>query len=241
MRLIFFGSGDFGLPTLRKLTEVHDVVLAVSQPDRPAGRKRTLTPTPISRFAQDHSIEVFTPEKPNEPQAVARIRAAGADAYVVVAYGHKLGVELLDDLFAFNLHGSLLPKYRGAAPINWAVINGERETGVSVITLAQMMDAGELLARAATPIEPTALSVRLDSATTLTISPPVSLLIVVTFPPSSSSKDTATSFMSLKRRLPSSSGSISSNTNWLGPSTARQPFCTVTLNSAFRKGPKFAV
>ena len=154
MRLIFFGSGDFGLPTLRKLTEVHDVVLAVSQPDRPAGRKRTLTPTPISRFAQDHSIEVFTPEKPNEPQAVARIRAAGADAYVVVAYGHKLGVELLADLFAVNLHGSLLPKYRGAAPINWAMINGEKETGISVITLAQTMDAGAVLATRALPIDP---------------------------------------------------------------------------------------
>lgn len=154
LKLVFFGSGDFGLPTLRKLAELHDVILVVSQPDRPAGRKRTVTPTPISHFAQERGIEVFTPEKPNEPEAVARIRSAGADAYVVVAYGHKLGVDLLAEVFAINLHGSLLPKYRGAAPINWAMINGEKETGISVITLAQTMDAGAVLATRTLAIDP---------------------------------------------------------------------------------------
>lgn len=154
MRLVFFGSGAFGLPTIEQLVQQHDVALVVSQPDKPAGRKRTLTPTPIAQFAVDRGIEVFAPDKPNEPYAVEKIRTVGADAYVVIAYGHKLGVDLLADVFAINLHGSLLPKYRGAAPINWAMINGEAETGVSVITLAQTMDAGSILAMRALPIDP---------------------------------------------------------------------------------------
>jgi methionyl-tRNA formyltransferase len=100
------------------------------------------------------NLPLIKPENVNQPTTVERIRVLEADAFVVVAFGQKLGRTLLDGVFAINLHGSLLPKYRGAAPINWAIINGERETGVSVIALADRMDAGEVYAMAATTIEP---------------------------------------------------------------------------------------
>jgi methionyl-tRNA formyltransferase len=152
MRLVFFGSGSFGLPSLQRLLERHEAALVVTQPDRPAGRHRALTPTPIGDFAAARGLRTIKPEKVNQPDVVAAIRAVDADAFVVIAYGHKLGPALLQDRFAINLHGSLLPKYRGAAPINWAMINGETETGVTVITLAQTMDAGDVLDAASTPI-----------------------------------------------------------------------------------------
>lgn len=154
MRIVFFGSGEFGLPTLKRLVECHDVAMVVSQPDRPAGRHRQLTPTPIARFAQEEGLFVFKPEKPNEPDAIRRVHETRAEVYVVIAYGHKIGPGLLGETFAINLHASLLPKYRGAAPINWAMIHNEPTTGVSVITLAQRMDAGTILAQRETPIDP---------------------------------------------------------------------------------------
>jgi len=154
MHLVYFGSGAFGLPALRRLDEAHEILLVVTQPDRPAGRKRRLTPTPIAEFAQMRGIPIARPESVNEPAVVEDIRGRGAEGFVVIAYAHKLGPELLGDTFAINLHASLLPKYRGAAPINWAMINGERQTGLSVITLAQTMDAGSILARRVTEIDP---------------------------------------------------------------------------------------
>ncbi|MEM7228970.1 MAG: methionyl-tRNA formyltransferase [Planctomycetota bacterium] len=154
MRLIFFGSGDFGLPTLDHLHAHHDIALVVSQPARPAGRKRVLTPTPIEAYAADHDLPAFTPDAPNDADAIARIHDIDAEAFVVIAYGHKLSEALLGDRFAINLHASLLPKYRGAAPINRAMIANESHTGVSVITLAQRMDAGAVLATSRLRIDP---------------------------------------------------------------------------------------
>ena len=154
MRLVYFGSGEFGLPTLKRLVDEHDVALLVTQPDRPAGRHRLLRPTPACQFAQEHNIETIKPAGIRDPQVQQRIRAAGADALVVIAYGQKLPGALLDHAFAINLHGSLLPRYRGAAPINWAIINGENETGLSVIRITQRIDAGDVLAQRATPIDP---------------------------------------------------------------------------------------
>jgi len=154
MRLVFFGSGAFGLPTLAHLAAHHDIALVVSQPDRPAGRKRQLTPTPVAGYAADANLPIIKPEKVNESAVADQIRAVDADAWVVIAFGQKLGRQLLADRFAINLHGSLLPKFRGAAPINWAMITGERETGVSVIALADRMDAGEIYAVVVTTIDP---------------------------------------------------------------------------------------
>jgi len=154
MHLVYFGSGAFGLPALRRLAEAHEILLVVTQPDRPAGRKRRLTSTPIAEFAQMRGIPIIKPESVNEPAVVEDIRGRETDGFVVIAYAHKLGPDLLGDTFAINLHASLLPKYRGAAPINWAMINGERQTGLSIITLAQTMDAGSILARRVTEIDP---------------------------------------------------------------------------------------
>lgn len=154
MRLIFFGSGAFGLPTLRELADSHEIALVVTQPDRPAGRNRSMTPTPIAEFAAAKRIPIIKPVDVNIPEVIQAIHAAHADAYVVIAFGQKLSQRLLGESFAINLHGSLLPKYRGAAPIQWAMIHGEQETGVSVIALADRMDAGVVYATASVRIDP---------------------------------------------------------------------------------------
>lgn len=154
IRLVYFGSGEFGLPTLERLAQAHDVALVVTQPDRPAGRRRLLSPTPIAAFAASCNLPTMKPGNVNDGPCVDEIRSVNADAFVVIAFGQKLGETLLQDTFAINLHASLLPRYRGAAPINWAIINGERETGVSVIGLAQRMDAGPIYGQAATTIDP---------------------------------------------------------------------------------------
>ena len=159
MNLVFFGSGSFGLPTLERLRAEHRVVLVVTQPDRPAGRHRRLAATPIGLYAAEHGLATIKPGDINDADTVGRLRKAGEqdgrpDAFVIIAFGQKLGRELVDDVFAVNLHASLLPKYRGAAPINWAIINGETETGVSVITISQRMDAGDVLGRRSTRIDP---------------------------------------------------------------------------------------
>lgn len=154
MRLLFFGSGAFGLPTLEQLCDKHEVVQVISQPDKPAGRKRVLTPTPIAQGAMGLGYDVPRVDNVNTPEFVEKIRSYRSDASVVIAFGQKLGPELIDAMggLAVNLHASLLPKYRGAAPINWAMIENEPVTGVSVIGLAQRMDAGEVYETASTPI-----------------------------------------------------------------------------------------
>lgn len=171
MRLAFLGSGAFGLPTLRALAARHELALVVTQPDRPAGRGGKLTPTPVGAWAAEQAPEVqlLKPERVNEAGVVERIRAAGADAWVVIAFGQKLGRALLegtlgggtiaeaarpDAPLVINLHASLLPRWRGAAPINAAVMAGDEVTGNSVITLADRMDAGLVLGQSERPIGP---------------------------------------------------------------------------------------
>ena len=154
MRLVFLGSGAFGLPTLRALAEVHEVAMVVSQPDRPAGRSRKLTATPIAQWALEADVPLERPEDVNTDQSVATIRDCAPDALVVIAFGQKLAPPLLEDLPAFNLHASLLPAYRGAAPINRALIDGCTQTGVSVIALAQKMDGGAVYTRRTVEIDP---------------------------------------------------------------------------------------
>jgi methionyl-tRNA formyltransferase len=156
MRLLFLGSGEFGLPTVRVLHARHELVGVVSQPDRPAGRKRVLTPTPIAAWALEQGLEVLRTEDVNTPEFIRRVGGLGARASVVIAFGQKLSEPLIGAMgeLAVNLHASLLPKYRGAAPINWAVIDGEPTTGVCVIGLAQKMDAGPVYASAALEVDP---------------------------------------------------------------------------------------
>lgn len=159
MRIIYFGSGEFGLPTLKALRAEHDVALVVTQPDRPAGRKRILTPTPIAAYAAAESIDIIKPPKVNDPDTIARILDAKPNANVVVAFGQKVGPQLINaptlgPNATVNLHASILPKYRGAAPINWAIIRGEKTTGNTVFSLVDRMDAGGILGQQETPIQP---------------------------------------------------------------------------------------
>ena len=156
MRLVFLGSGEFGLPTLRRLHAAHTLAAIVSQPDRPAGRRRQLTPTPVSDFAFRNDVPLLRSDDVNTPDFVRRITELGASAGVVIAFGQKLSPELIAAMgaLAVNLHGSLLPRYRGAAPVHHAMIEGERETGISVIGLAQRMDAGAIYAQRSTLIDP---------------------------------------------------------------------------------------
>lgn len=142
LRIIFAGSGEFGVPTLRGLIESpHQVVQVVTQPDRPAGRGRGLTPTPVAAAAAN--LPVLRTDDIN------REVLASSDLMVVIAFGQKISAEKADRprLGSINLHASRLPRYRGAAPINWAIINGEKTTGNSVIRLAQKMDAGAILSQ----------------------------------------------------------------------------------------------
>ena len=154
MRLIYFGSGPFGLPTLARLAAEHRVELVVTQPDRPAGRRRHLRTTPVSALAAKCGLPTVKAADVNDASTMDRIHSVGAEAFVVIAFGQKLAAPLVDESFAVNLHGSLVPRYRGAAPVNWAIINGDRETGLSVIRITQRIDAGDILAQRATPIDP---------------------------------------------------------------------------------------
>ncbi len=156
MDVVFFGSGAFGLPTLERLAREHRVTAVLTQPDRKAGRGAKLTPTPIGAWAGEHlpDAPLLKPERVGEPAVIEQVRAIPADAWVVIAYGQKLPPALLEDRFAINLHASLLPRWRGAAPINWAILAGDAQTGNSVITLADRMDAGLVLGQSRRDIEP---------------------------------------------------------------------------------------
>ncbi len=154
MKLIFLGSGAFGLPTLERLARDHELLGIVTQPDRPSGRGRALRPTPVGEWAAQQAPEapLWKPESVNESGVRERLRGLGADAWVVIAFGQKLSAELLEGVFAVNLHASLLPRWRGAAPIHHAVLAGDAETGNTVITLAERMDAGLILGQTKRPI-----------------------------------------------------------------------------------------
>ncbi len=157
MNIIFLGSGAFGIPTLQALAaSPHHILHIISQPDRPAGRGKLLLPTPVSQWAIDRALPLPRTENINAPDMLKLIADLKPDCLVAIAFGQKLSDELLalTPHRGINLHSSLLPKYRGAAPINWAIINQEPVAGVCVIELVNRMDAGDILASASIPIEP---------------------------------------------------------------------------------------
>ena len=157
MRIIYLGSGEFGLECLNALARSsHNLRFIVTQPPHRAGRGRKPTPTPIARWANAHSIPFIETDDVNAPPAIEKIAAYQPDLIVVIAFGQKIANELIDmpPKGAINVHASLLPKYRGAAPINWAIINGEKQTGISIIAMAEKMDAGDILAQSAADIDP---------------------------------------------------------------------------------------
>jgi methionyl-tRNA formyltransferase len=157
MRIIYLGSGEFGLECLNALARSsHNLQYIVTQPPHRAGRGRKPTPTPVARWADAHLIPFIETEDVNAPPVIEKIAAYEPDLIVVIAFGQKIANELIElsPKGAINVHASLLPKYRGAAPVNWAIINGESQTGISIIALAEKMDAGDILAQSATGIGP---------------------------------------------------------------------------------------
>jgi len=150
MRIAFMGTPDFAVPTLERLCESrHEVVCAVTQPDRPAGRGRHIRPSPVKLVALRENLPVLQPEKIRGTDFHETLAAYSPDVIVVVAYGRILPPEALKvpRLGCLNVHASLLPKYRGAAPIAWAIIQGERETGVTIMRMDEGMDTGGIVAQ----------------------------------------------------------------------------------------------
>ncbi len=157
IRIVMLGTGDFAVPTFRQLLDTgHNVVALVTQPDRPQGRKQELIPSRIKVEAQQRGVRVEQPEDVNATAGVELIRSIGPDLLVTAAYGQILSAELLGvaPMGGINLHGSILPSYRGAAPVARAIQHGEAETGVTIIRMTPRIDAGGMIAMARTPIDP---------------------------------------------------------------------------------------
>jgi len=155
MKIVYLGSGEFGVECLDALSiSEHDLRFIVTQPPNPAGRGRKPHPTQVARWAETHSIPFIEIDDVNASEIVEKIAGYEPDLIVVIAFGQKIGDVLnkLPPKGSINVHSSLLPKYRGAAPINWAIINGETTTGISIITLSENMDAGQILAQSQTDI-----------------------------------------------------------------------------------------
>jgi len=156
MRVLFYGTPAFALPTLHALLARHRVVAAVTQPDRPRGRGQRAQASPVKAIALEHRIPVEQPVRLRDPGWPERLAEHGADVAVVVAFGQILPRTILDipARGSINVHASLLPRYRGAAPIAWAIIRGERETGITTFQMDAGMDTGPLLLQRPTPIRP---------------------------------------------------------------------------------------
>ncbi|MBE6777815.1 MAG: methionyl-tRNA formyltransferase [Ruminococcaceae bacterium] len=156
MDLIFMGTPDFAVPSLeRLLSDGHNVRLVVTQPDKPVGRKRVMTPPAVKACALSHNLPVYQPESMRTDETIAHLEQVEADAIIVVAYGKILPRRILDmtSLGCINVHGSLLPRYRGAAPVQWAVINGDAESGVTTMRLDEGVDTGDVLLMSRRPID----------------------------------------------------------------------------------------
>lgn len=157
MRVIFMGTPDFSVGTLEALIQAgHQVVLAVTQPDKPKGRGGKMQFPPVKETAMEHGIPVFQPRKVREPENIEELRKYQADVIVVVAFGQILPREILEltPYGCINVHASLLPSYRGAAPIQWAVINGETVSGVTTMQMDEGLDTGDMLLKTEVPLEP---------------------------------------------------------------------------------------
>jgi methionyl-tRNA formyltransferase len=155
MRTIFLGTPQFAVPTLERMrTAGHQVDLVVTQPDRPKGRGNSIAMPPVKEAAIRLGLEVFQPERIRRPEGVDRLRAMAPEIMVIVGYGQIIPQSILDiaPRGILNVHASLLPKYRGAAPIQWAVANGETSTGVTIMQIDAGLDTGDMLGKAETPI-----------------------------------------------------------------------------------------
>lgn len=150
MNIIFFGSSHFGLPSLKALIEAgHNISCVVTQPDREKGRGLHIAKTIIKEFSQEKKLKIYQPENTNAQSSEELFKVLSPDLFVVIAYGQILSKGLLDipKIMPINIHGSILPSLRGAAPINWALINGQKETGITSIKMTEKMDAGPIISQ----------------------------------------------------------------------------------------------
>jgi methionyl-tRNA formyltransferase len=157
MRLIFLGTPDFAVPALEAMARAaYEIPLVVTQPDRPRGRGQTALPPPVKEAALRLGLDVYQPERVRRPEAVERLRAIAPDAMVIVGYGQIIPQSIIDlaPLGIINVHASLLPRYRGAAPIQWSIIRGETRTGVTTMRIDAGLDTGDMLLKAETDIAP---------------------------------------------------------------------------------------
>ncbi len=156
MRVVFMGTPDFAVGTLETLIAAgHEVAAVVTQPDKPKGRGKSLMPTPVKEVALAHQIPVFQPKKVRDPEFVETLRTIAPDVIVVAAFGQIISKEILDmpRYGCINVHASLLPAYRGAAPIQWAVINGDKESGVTIMRMSEGLDTGDMIDKVVVPLE----------------------------------------------------------------------------------------
>jgi len=165
MKIVFFGSGHFAVSSFKVLIESqHEVVCVVTQPDKQKGRHLRLSPTDIKSTALAANLKIFQPENINTQESAKFLNSLEADLFVIVAYGQILSQKILDipKIMPINIHASLLPRYRGAAPINWAIINGDKKTGVSIIYVSLKMDSGPVIAQKEIKIEEKDTAVSLE-------------------------------------------------------------------------------
>lgn len=164
LRLVYLGTPAFAVPTLERIVEGgHRVLEVVTQPDRPRGRGRDLAASPVKEAAARLGLPVYQPERVRRPEAVEHLRVLGADAMVIVGYGQIIPQNIIDlaPKGIINVHASLLPKYRGAGPIQWAIVNGETRTGVTTMRIDAGLDTGDMLLKAETEIAPEETAVEL--------------------------------------------------------------------------------
>lgn len=147
MKIVFFGSSDFSLASLQALMKKHEIAAVYTQPDRRKGRNLLLSQTPVKIFALEHDLPVYQPEAVSAPEIIEQLKGFDADLFVVVSFGQKLSNNVLDipKQFCLNVHSSLLPRWRGAAPINYAIVNGDMLSGVTIMRMNEQMDGGDML------------------------------------------------------------------------------------------------
>ncbi|MCM1143805.1 MAG: methionyl-tRNA formyltransferase [Blautia sp.] len=156
MKIVFMGTPDYAVGALRKIVEAgHQVAAVVTQPDKPKGRGKEMQMTPVKACALQYGLSVFQPVKIKTPEAVEKLQSYGADIFVVAAFGQILSEEILQmpKYGCINIHASLLPKYRGAGPIQWAILNGEKETGITIMQMDKGIDTGDILLQSVVPID----------------------------------------------------------------------------------------
>lgn len=156
MKVIFMGTPDFSVPTLQAVIDHHDVIAVVTQPDKPKGRGKAMAFPPVKEKAMEYGIPVYQPVKARDPEFVKILKDLAPDVIVVVAFGQILPKEILEipKYGCINGHASILPMYRGAGPVQWVVINGEQETGITTMRMDEGLDTGDMIEKAVIPIEP---------------------------------------------------------------------------------------